>query len=123
MKNFHILVAEDDTFLVKLMRKVLEKHGMRVSGVLNGAEAIAVIAKDPPDLLLLDLLMPQTDGYAVLRYRKEKKMKFPVIVISNLGDTTNRDQCKEFGVSAYLIKSDMDDRQIWPVVEKYLKVA
>ncbi|PIP65149.1 hypothetical protein COW95_03445 [Candidatus Peregrinibacteria bacterium CG22_combo_CG10-13_8_21_14_all_49_11] len=117
----HILVAEDDTFLVDMMRKVLSKHDVRVSSAFNGKEAINLLDTDPPDLLLLDLLMPHVDGYAVLQHRKDKKSRFPVVVCSNLSDKVNRDKCKEFGVKEYLIKSDMDDEQLWPILEKYLR--
>lgn len=117
----HIIVAEDEAFLLDLMRKVLSKHGARVSTACNGQEAIDIIDKDPPDLLLLDLLMPHVDGYAVLQHRKEKNMKFPVVVCSNLSDKTNIIKCNEFDVNEYLIKSDMDDEQIWTVAEKYLR--
>ena len=117
----HILVAEDEAFLLAMMQKVLTGHGVRVSTALNGQEAIDIIDKDPPDLLLLDLLMPQVDGYAVLEHRKKKKMKFPVVVCSNLSDKTNILKCSEFYVSEYIIKSDMDDEQIWIIAEKYLR--
>ncbi|MEI8229745.1 MAG: response regulator [Candidatus Peregrinibacteria bacterium] len=117
----HILVAEDDTFLMKLMQMAIESHGIRVSSARNGREAIAIIEKDPPDLLLLDLLMPGIDGFGVLQHCKERYMHFPVIICSNLSDTMNRDKCTEFGVNAYLVKSDMDESQLWPVIEKYLQ--
>ena len=117
----HIIVAEDDAFLLEMMQKVLTKHGVRVSTASQGQEAIDIIDRDPPDLLLLDLLMPQVDGYAVLQHRKEKNMTFPVVVCSNLSDKTNIIKCNEFSVSEYLIKSDMDDEQIWTVAEKYLR--
>ena len=117
----HILVAEDEAFLLEMMRKVLTGHGVRVSTALNGQETIDIIDKDPPDLLLLDLMMPQVDGYAVLEHRKKKKMKFPVVVCSNLSDKTNILKCSEFDVNEYIIKSDMDDEQIWIIAEKYLR--
>ena len=117
----HVLVAEDDAFLLEMIRKVLSKHGVRVSTACNGQEAIAVIDKDPPDLLLLDLIMPQVDGFAVLEHRKNKNMKFPVFVCTNLSDKKTIIRCEEFDVSEYLIKSDMDDEQIWTAVEKYLQ--
>jgi len=117
----HILIAEDEAFLLAMMQKVLTGHGARVSTALNGQEAIGIIDKDPPDLLLLDLLMPQVDGYAVLEHRKKKKMKFPVVVCSNLSDKTNILKCSEFDVNEYIIKSDMDDEQIWIIAEKYLR--
>ena len=117
----HILITEDEAFLLAMMQKVLTGHGARVSTALNGQEAIGIIDKDPPDLLLLDLLMPQVDGYAVLEHRKKKKMKFPVVVCSNLSDKTNILKCSEFDVNEYIIKSDMDDEQIWIIAEKYLR--
>ena len=116
----HIIVAEDDAFLLEMMQKVLTKHGVRVSTASQGQEAIDIIDRDPPDLLLLDLLMPHVDGFAVLQHRKEKNMTFPVVVCSNLSDKTSIIKCSEFAVNEYLIKSDMDDEQIWTVAEKYL---
>lgn len=119
-KQQHILVAEDDTFLVGIMRNVLNKHNMRVSSARNGQEAIDIIEKDPPFLLLLDLLMPHVDGYAVLEYMKKKNAKFPVLICSNLSDKTNKEKCKKFDIKEYCIKSDMDDEQLWPIVRKYI---
>jgi len=116
----HVLVAEDEAFLLSMMRSILSKHGLRVSTAQNGQEAIDVMTKDLPDLLFLDLLMPQVDGYAVLKHRKEKNMKFPVVVCSNLRDKASIEKCAEFNVNEYLIKSDMDDDQIWIIAEKYL---
>ena len=76
---------------------------------------------DLPDLLLLDLLLPQVNGFAAFQPRKHKGMKFPVVVCSNLSDKTSISKCAAFDVNEYLIKSDMDDDQIWSVVEKYIK--
>lgn len=117
----HVLIAEDDAFLLEMMRKAVNGHDVRVSTAENGQKAIDVIAKDLPDLLLLDLLMPQVDGFAVLEYRKEHALKFPVVVCSNLSDKKSIVKCSDFDVAEYLIKSDMDDEQIWTIVEKYLK--
>ncbi len=117
----HVLIAEDEAFLLSMMRSILNQHGVRVSTAQNGQEAIDIIIKDPPDLLLLDLLMPHVDGFAVLQHRKDKKMKFPVVVCSNLSDKANIEKCEEFNVNEYLIKSDMDDDQIWIIAEKYLR--
>jgi DNA-binding response OmpR family regulator len=117
----HILVAEDDAFLLGMIRRALSAHDVRVSTARDGQEAIDVILKDPPDLLLLDLLMPHVDGYAVLKFRKDKKLKFPVVVCSNLSDRKNIIKCDGLDVAEYVIKSDMDDDQIWIIAEKYLR--
>lgn len=116
----HILVAEDDAFLLGMIRRILVSHDVRVSSARNGQEAIDAIGKDPPDLLLLDLLMPHVDGFAVLKFRKEKYLTFPVVVCTNLSDKKNIIKCDGLNVNEYLIKSDMDDDQIWTVAEKYL---
>ena len=120
-KQRHVLIAEDNVFLGKMMKKVLGLRGIRVSSACDGKEAIRIIDADPPNLLLLDLLLPSIDGYGILQHRKEKKLTFPAIVCSNLSDKANRDKCKTFGVSAYIVKSDMDDEQLWPILEKYLQ--
>lgn len=68
----HVLIAEDEAFLLKMIRKTLSKHGARVSTAQDGQEAIDRMDADPPDLLLLDLLMPHVDGFAVLQHRKKR---------------------------------------------------
>ncbi len=117
----HVLVAEDEAFLLEMIRKVLEKHGVRVSTARDGQEAIDSMDADPPDLLLLDLLMPHVDGFAVLQHRKNRNMTFPVFVCTNLSDKKTIVKCNDFDVSEYLIKSDMDDDHIWTSVKKYLR--
>lgn len=120
-KQKHVLITEDNAFLAKMMQRILIARGIRVSTAQNGKDTIAIMEKDPPDLLLLDLLLPQMDGFAVLRYRMEKKLSFPVIVCSNLSDKATKTRCKAFHIDEYVVKSDMDDQQLWPVVEKHLK--
>ena len=117
----HVLVAEDDTFLAGLIKAMLSEHKVRVSVVANGKEAIDVITQDQPDLLLLDLLMPEVDGFGVLQHLANNKLRLPVVVITNLGDKPTRDRCKKLGVSAFIVKSDIDDDSLWPVIEGYLK--
>lgn len=120
-KQKHVLIAEDDVFLLQMMQKAISSHGVRVSTAENGQKAIDLLKQELPDLLLLDLLMPQVDGFAVLKYRKENNLKIPVVVCSNLSDRKSIVACSEFDVAEYLIKSDMDDQQIWTVAQRYLK--
>ncbi len=116
----HILIAEDDAFLAKMMQRVVTGHGMDVTVVHDGREAIAAIKRNAPQMLLLDLLMPHVDGFGVLQHMKEEKLKFPVLVLSNLGDGENKKRCKDLGAVGYVVKSDIDDDQLWAVVKKYL---
>ena len=116
-----ILLAEDDTFLTEILASTLQAHGVDVAIAHDGQKAIDSMDRSPPDLLLLDLLMPHVDGFAVLRHRQEKRYTFPVLVLSNLGDKIAREKCDALGISDYLVKSDMDDSQLWPIVETYLR--
>lgn len=118
--DHNILIAEDDRFLAETIAASLQDHGKSVTVVLDGEQAIAAMDKQQPDILLLDLLMPKADGHAVLRHCKEKGYTFPVIILSNLSDDVNKESCKEMGAVDYFIKSDMDEDDLWPMVEKSL---
>lgn len=120
-KEHHALVVEDNVFLAKTIESVLAERGVRVTVSHNGKDAISVVKEDVPDLVLLDLLLPHTDGFAFLRHIREIQIDVPVIVLTNLDDQTNQDMCRKLGVSDYLVKSHMDDEQLWPVVERYLR--
>lgn len=116
----HILLAEDEAFLKETIQLELESHGVAVHAVMNGDEAIADIERDPPSLLLLDLLMPKKDGYAVLQYIREKAYTFPVVILSNLSNEMDREKCLLLGAKDYFIKSDMDEDDLWPKIQPYL---
>ncbi len=119
----YVLVAEDDVFLADIMEKSLRKHGIMVTVAHDGIQAVEIMDTSPPCLLLLDLLMPRMDGFAVLRHMRERKYAFPVVVLSNLSDPTHREECTKLGVAGYFVKSDMDDDALWSIVEKYLQNA
>ncbi len=70
--------------------------------------------------MVLDLLMPKTDGFAVLKALQEHDIKNPVIVMTNLSDDTNRDKCMKMGAVGFFVKSDIGEDEIWPLVSKHL---
>jgi CheY-like chemotaxis protein len=78
-----ILVAEDDVFLRKLLSDKLKKAGFLVMEAVDGKEALSFLGKETPDLVLLDLIMPNVDGFQVLQnMRKDPRVqKIPVIVL------------------------------------------
>ena len=117
----HVLIAEDDTFLADTMGKILRKYSVRVTITYNGKETIGALRKKIPDLLLLDIRMPVLDGHGVLKFIQEKQMDLPVIVLSNLGDRETKDKCKRMKVKHYIVKNDIDDDDLWPAIEKYLR--
>ncbi|MDO8648756.1 MAG: response regulator [Candidatus Peregrinibacteria bacterium] len=117
-----ILVAEDDAFFRETIQLALEEHGMTVKTAKHGGEAIDMIEEAQPDLLLLDLLMPHTDGFAVLSHIRSKHYAFPVVILSNLSEDIDNDKCLSLGARDYFVKSAMDEDEIWPMIQQYLTV-
>lgn len=115
-----ILVAEDEAFLRDIIHITLSDHDLDVSLASNGEEAIKAIEQMLPDMLLLDLLMPKSDGYAVLRHIRENRYDFPVIVLSNLSDPAEQAKCVELGACDFIIKSNLDEDQIWEKIHPHL---
>lgn len=115
-----ILVAEDDTFLGETICESLKEHDVEAHHVHDGLEAMQFIEKKKPDLLLLDLIMPRKDGFAVLREVHEKQYGFPVVILSNLSMDLNPEKCRALHATDYVVKSDIDEDDLWPKISKYL---
>ncbi len=79
---FRILIVEDDTELRQLFQKVLTKHGYSVLGAGDGVEALAVLDKEYVDLIISDIMMPEMDGYELVRVLRESGSKIPVLMIT-----------------------------------------
>ncbi len=97
-----ILVVDDDTHILKLYKMELEEEGYDVVAASNGKEAMELFESESPDLVTLDILMPDTDGISILRRMKELKPRLPIIM------STAYDYRDDFAVwasEAYLVKS------------------
>jgi len=122
-KKIKILLAEDDKFLSKVMSNKLLRKGFDVIIAGDGVEAVSKINFDKPDLVLLDLVMPNKDGFGVLEdIKKEGKFKkMPIIVLSNLGQDEDVKKAKSLGATDYMVKSDMPINEVILKIEKLLK--
>ena len=97
-----ILVVDDDSHILKLYKLELEEDGYDVVTAANGQEAMERFDSDEPDLVTLDILMPDIDGISLLRQMKEKKPRLPIIM------STAYDYRDDFAVwasEAYMVKS------------------
>ena len=101
-----VLVAEDDTDLRGVLTASLTRGGHRVIAARDGAEALAAIERDHVDLLVLDLVMPNIDGFEVLARLKEirKGASIPVVVVSGTDRSTTELQALRLGANVYLTK-------------------
>lgn len=101
-----ILIAEDEKALSKVLQLKLSKEGFVVLVASDGQEVIDILEKEDVDLILLDLVMPKKDGFAVLEALRAKKSAIPIIVASNLSQQEDFDRAKTLGAEGYVIKSE-----------------
>lgn len=120
--TINILVAEDDQFLAKAYKLKLTNDGFNVKVVSNGTELFKEIDNFKPNIILLDLIMPDMDGFTALAKLKsdEKYKTIPVIVASNLGQSEDIKKAQELGAVDYIIKSDLSMRNLVTLVNQYL---
>jgi len=101
-----ILVVEDETALVSLLRYNLEKEGFDVLDAPDGEEALLVLAERPVDLILLDWMLPQLSGIEVCRQirRREETRNTPVIMLTARGEEGDRIRGLNVGADDYIAK-------------------
>jgi CheY-like chemotaxis protein len=101
-----ILVVDDNPLNRKLMTDMLSADGHRVRCAASGAEALTLIAAETPDLLLLDIMMPEMDGFEVVRRLKSDgaTRSIPVIMVTALDDAGSRARLIAAGVDVVLTK-------------------
>lgn len=105
-----ILIIEDDEILVEMYEAKFKMEGFEVHRALNGKEGLEILKKEKPDLILLDILMPEMNGFEFLKNIKKEPNyhSVPVILLTNLGDPDidkDREMAYALGVRDYLIKS------------------
>lgn len=101
-----ILVAEDEVPLAKALHLKLTNAGYDVAVVGDGEQALAAIDAGTYALLILDLVMPKLDGFAVLEKIGTSKPNMHIIVLSNLSQDEDRKRVAAYGVKDYFVKSD-----------------
>jgi len=117
-----ILVAEDDAFYGNVFKTKLAKEGFDVIVTENGKKALEVAKERIPNLMLLDLVMPEMDGFETLQTLKadEKLKGIPVIVLSNLGQDSDVDKAKKLGAKDYFVKSNVSIQKVIEIVKNNL---
>ena len=104
----NILIVEDDTFLQGLAATKLTKEGYAVGTAGNVGDVDKYLETNTPDFVLLDLVLPGTDGYGILKKLREniKTATIPVIIFSNLAEDKDIVKAKELGATDFMIKSN-----------------
>lgn len=117
-----ILLAEDDPFLIDIYSKKLKEAGFYVKVVKDGKKALDVLKNEKPDLLLLDLVLPELSGWRVIQEIKKDPnfRKLKVVIFSNLGQREEVEQGLELGAVKYLIKAHYKPSEVVEEIKKII---
>lgn len=118
-----ILLVEDDPFLIDIYSQKLEKAGFKIEVVKNGENALQVLQKRKPDLLVLDIVLPGIEGWEILRkIKKDPHLSdLKVMVLSNLGQKEEVEKGLKLGADKYLIKAHYTPSEVVKEIKKILK--
>jgi len=121
MKN--ILIIEDDVFLGDVLLEKFNKEGFPTTLSRDGAEGFSKIKELKPDLILLDIILPNMNGYEILEAKQKDSeiAKIPVIIISNSGQPVEINRALALGVKDYFIKAQFDPEEVMVKVRAFLK--
>lgn len=118
-----ILLVEDDKFFQQFYSTKLQENKVEVGIASDGEEGLIKMRDFKPDLVLLDLIMPKMDGFAVLaaRLKDENLKKIPVIVFSTLGQEKDVKNAQQLGANDYINKGFFDFNVIVAKINQVMK--
>ncbi len=117
-----ILLVEDDPFLVDIYSTKLKETGFSVQVAIDGKEALKKMKENIPDLLLLDIVLPNFNGWEILRkIEKDDELKtLKVVILSNLGEKQEIEKGLKLGAARYLVKAHYTPSEVVEEVKKIL---
>ena len=118
-----ILLVEDDETLRDMYTLKIEAEGYKLLTAADGEVGLALALANHPDVILLDIMMPKMDGFAVLtELKKDEAFKqTPILMLSNLGQQADVDKGKQLGANDYVVKASMTPTQVVAKIKSYLK--
>ena len=114
-----ILVVDDDLNICELLRLYIEKEGFSVVTANDGAQALKLFEKEQPDLIMLDIMLPELDGWQVCREIR-KTSKCPIIMLTAKGETFDKVLGLELGADDYVVKP-FDTKEIIARIKAVLR--
>ena len=120
--NNKILIIEDDKMINSMYKTKLEQEGYVVLAAEDGAAGLDMALQHKPDLIMLDIIMPQLDGFSVLQQLRESSglKNTPIILLTNLGTDEDRKKGKKLGATDYWVKADLTPSQVSEKIKQYL---
>ncbi len=117
-----VAIIEDDAAISQMYRIKFEADGYKVETAENGVLGLKLIENMKPDIILLDLMMPEMGGHEMLRELRKtawgKSIK--VVILTNMGEQEVPEGIRELGVCEFILKADMTPRQVAEIVKEQL---
>lgn len=122
-KKIKVLIVEDDKMIGSMYKMKLDSDGYEVFLAEDGATGLEIAKKEKPDIIMLDIIMPQLDGFTVLEELKKNAgtKNIPVVMLTNLSTDEDREKGQKMGAVDYLVKANLTPAQVSTEIKKYLK--
>lgn len=119
-----ILIVDDDLMISDMYLLKFRESGFEAEAASDGKTAVQMIEKDQPDVVLLDIVMPQMDGFDVLREISKKNLakKPKVILLTNVGQKEDVEKGMSLGAVEYIIKANFTPSEVVEKVKAVLKI-
>ncbi len=118
-----ILIVEDEETISSMYKVKLEESGrLKVLIAIDGALGLEMAKKEKPNIIVLDIILPQLDGFSVLEELKKgnSTKKIPVVMLTNLGTDEDKAKGKKLGAVDYLVKANLTPAQVEEKIKQYL---
>lgn len=117
-----VLIVEDETMLNEAYQVILTTAGYKVLTAFDGKEALDILAKQPADVILLDLRMPVIDGLGFLEAYQPKSIKNPpkIVIFSNFDMQKEIDEAYELGADKYMLKAWASPKELLQLISNLL---
>lgn len=118
-----ILLIDDDEVLVDLYKTKFEQEGFEMFTALKGEEGLQIAKEKTPDLIVLDILLPDGNGISFLKRIREDSETASILVVafSNLNDPETKKSALELGAKDYLLKANITPTELVKKIREYLK--
>lgn len=122
-KKARILLVEDDQMIVEMYKVRFEEEGFEVFVTDKGSEALESAKKDKPAIVLLDIILPEADGFSILESLKASAdtKKIPVLILTNLGQESDREKGIAMGAVDYFVKSKHTPTDVIDKIKEIIK--
>jgi chemotaxis protein histidine kinase CheA len=117
-----VLVTDDSPVIRELLSEILASAGLQVETAPDGLAALAVIERNPPDLVLSDVEMPRMGGFELLAQIRQRSQRLPVVMLTTRGSVEDRRRAASLGANAYLIKTEFQGDALLEVVRRFVSV-